>query len=210
MFMLKRMSMLAIAFSCFCSAGASADGPGLGMPVSERDAAAVDFVVMPDGRGLPEGSGDAQQGLVVYQRECRKPPTRPTLLLGSFRELCRHRLARVLPPCLTRGPHMESTHDRQGGPNDRLSGGLGSLASGQPVKTIGSYWPYATTVFDYIRRAMPYQQPGSLSADEVYALTAYLLAENAVIDHDQMLDAETLPTIQMPNRQGFGWAWPVD
>ena len=60
----------------------------------------------------------------------------------------------------------------QGGPNDRLDGGIGSRvgSADQPVKTIGSYWPYATTVFDYVRRAMPYHQPGNLSADEVYAV----------------------------------------
>jgi cytochrome c len=166
----------AAALGALTVAAGAADGPALGVPISEAEAEAIDFVVMPDGRGLPAGSGDAHQGLVVYQRECR---------------IC----------------HGDGG---QGGPNDRLTGGHGSLASSQPVKTIGSYWPYATTVFDYVRRAMPYHQPGMLTADEVYAVTAYLLAENDVIDRDQVLDAETLPGVQMPNREGFSWAWPTD
>jgi S-disulfanyl-L-cysteine oxidoreductase SoxD len=72
-----------------------------------------------------------------------------------------------------------------------------------PVKTIGSFWPYATTVFDYIRRAQPFNQPGSLTDDEVYALTAWLLFRNQIITADQVIDAETLPHVRMPNRNGF-------
>jgi S-disulfanyl-L-cysteine oxidoreductase SoxD len=72
-----------------------------------------------------------------------------------------------------------------------------------PVKTIGSFWPYATTVFDYIRRAQPFNQPGSLTDDEVYALTAWLLFRNQIITADQVIDAETLPHVRMPNRDGF-------
>ena len=95
----------------------------------------------------------------------------------------------------------------RGGPNDPLVGGRGSLAGETPQKTVGSYWPYATTVFDYVRRAMPYNEPGSLSADEVYAVTAYLLEENGIIDAETVLDAETLPAVKMPNRNGFRRAW---
>lgn len=83
------------------------------------------------------------------------------------------------------------------GPMDRLVGGT------LPVKTIGSYWPYATTVFDYMRRAQPFNQPGSLTDDEVYALTAWLLFKNGIIAADQVIDAETLPNVRMPNRDGF-------
>ena len=86
---------------------------------------------------------------------------------------------------------------------DKLIGGRGSLASGKPVKTIESYWPYATTVFDYVKRAMPFNEPGSLSNDEVYAITAYVLAEANVIGKDQKIDATTLPKVVMPNREGF-------
>jgi cytochrome c len=87
--------------------------------------------------------------------------------------------------------------------NDQLVGGRGTLTSTTPIKTIGSYWPYATTVFDYVRRAMPYPTPHSLSDKEVYALTAYLLSLNGVIAKDAVMDAKTLPQVQMPNRGNF-------
>jgi cytochrome c len=87
--------------------------------------------------------------------------------------------------------------------NDRLVGGRGSLGSDDPVQTIGSYWPYATTIFDYVRRAMPYPTPHTLSDDEVYALTAHLLHLNGIIGADDVIDAQSLPAIDMPNRDGF-------
>jgi cytochrome c len=95
-----------------------------------------------------------------------------------------------------------------GTPNDRLVGGHGTLDSLQQVRTIGSFWPYASTVFDYIRRAMPFHAPQSLSATDVYSLTAYLLAENGVIARDATLDAKSLARIEMPNRDGFIVAYP--
>ena len=91
----------------------------------------------------------------------------------------------------------------QGGVGDPLVGGSGSLAGARPKKTVGSYWPYATTLFDYIRRAMPYNAPQSLSADELYAVTAYVLHLNGIVPDDATLDARTLPRIRMPNRDGF-------
>src|SRR5712692_1624535 len=90
-----------------------------------------------------------------------------------------------------------------GQPNDRLVGGQGTLASKTPVRTIGSYWPYATTVFDYVRRAMPYIQPQSLTDSEVYAVTAYLLSLNGIIGEQDVMNAETLPRVKMPNRDNF-------
>ena len=84
-----------------------------------------------------------------------------------------------------------------------LVGGRGTLASSKPLKTVESYWPYATTIFDYVRRAMPFNAPGSLSDDEVYAVTAYILASGHVIAPDAVLDPATLPKVEMPNRQGF-------
>jgi S-disulfanyl-L-cysteine oxidoreductase SoxD len=90
-----------------------------------------------------------------------------------------------------------------GGPNDRLVGGLGTLASATPVRTIGSYWPYATTVFDYLRRAMPFMQPHSLTDDEVYAVTAYLLQLNGIIGAGDEMNARTLPAVRMPNVGNF-------
>ena len=86
---------------------------------------------------------------------------------------------------------------------DRLVGGVGSLATPNPLKTVNSYWPYATTVFDYIRRAMPITNPQSLQNDEVYALTAYILSFDNVVPKDAVMDAGSLPKVQMPNRAGF-------
>jgi S-disulfanyl-L-cysteine oxidoreductase SoxD len=90
-----------------------------------------------------------------------------------------------------------------GKPNDQLVGGRGSLSGQAPVKTVGSFWPYATTLFDYVRRAMPLNAPKSLSDDEVYAVSAYILQLNGIIGEADVMDAQTLPQVQMPNREGF-------
>ncbi len=84
-----------------------------------------------------------------------------------------------------------------------LVGGQGSLAGPKPVATVGSFWPYATTVWDYINRAMPYQAAGTLRPDDVYAVTAYVLAMNGIVREDARLDEKTLPQVRMPNRDGF-------
>jgi mono/diheme cytochrome c family protein len=89
------------------------------------------------------------------------------------------------------------------GIKDRLVGGQGTLASDKPIKTVGSFWPYATTLFDYIRRAMPYQAPGSLNVDDTYAVAAYILSLNGILPTDGKLDKVSLPKIKMPNRDGF-------
>lgn len=162
--------------ACWLAAPALADepaGPMLGEPLSPEAVSEIDYVVLPDGTGLPEGSGTAAEGEAVYAKHC---------------------LA-----C-----HGENGQD---GINDRLAGGHGSIDSAMPVKTLGSYWPYATTVFDYVRRAMPYNDPGSLSDDEIYALTAYLLHINDIVERDERLDAATLPDIDMPNRENFVWSY---
>lgn len=91
----------------------------------------------------------------------------------------------------------------QGGPMDRLAGGRSTLASGTPVRTVGSYWPYATTLFDYVRRAMPFNAPQSLTPDELYAVTAYILFLNDIVPEGTRLDASNLAAIRMPNRHGF-------
>lgn len=93
--------------------------------------------------------------------------------------------------------------DGQGGIGDRLVGGVGSLSSATPIKTVGSYWPYATTLYDYLRRAMPYQAPGSLSNDDYYALVAYLLNLNGIVPDDATLDQRNLVDVKMPNQKGF-------
>jgi len=145
--------------------------PNLGEHVTAAEAAALDLTVLPDGDGLPEGSGNAVGGAVVYRNNCMA--------------------------C-----HGEGGTD---GINDRLAGGHGSLTGEKPIKTVGSFWPYATTIFDYIRRAMPYQTPGQLSNDEVYAVTAYLLYINDAVGQNDEINASTLPGVRMPNRDNFVW-----
>jgi len=121
-------------------------------------------------------------------------------------------LALALPTILAQAQGYPSKYDLKGVPGLtdmpsgaalRLIGGRGTLASTNPVVTIESYWPYATTLFDYIRRAMPFSAPGSLSNNEVYSVTAYILAEGNIIDKKTVFDAETLPEVRMPNRDGF-------
>ena len=89
------------------------------------------------------------------------------------------------------------------GPKPKLIGGQGALASAHPLKTVGSYWPYATTLFDYIYRAMPFVAPQSLTPDQVYAVTAWILFQNGLLEKDAVLDRETLPEVRMLNRDGF-------
>ena len=96
--------------------------------------------------------------------------------------------------------HGETGED----PNySRLVGGQGTLATDKPIQTIGSFWQYATTLWSYIRRAQPFDSPGSLTADQVYAVTAYLLYRNGIIGEQEVMDATTLPRVTMPNRDGF-------
>ena len=127
------------------------------------------LLVLPDGRGLPSGAGNATVGRDLYLTHCAA---------------C-HGL------------------DGNNGPNDKLVGGHGTLASAAPLKTVGSYWPTATTLFDFIRRAMPYQTPGVLTDSEVYALSAYILFLNDIVDETTTLDANSLPQVVMPNADGF-------
>jgi S-disulfanyl-L-cysteine oxidoreductase SoxD len=91
----------------------------------------------------------------------------------------------------------------EGKPADRLVGGFGTLATSEPVRTVGSYWPYASTLFDYIRRAMPFNAPQSLTADQVYSVSAYILYLNNIVAEDTVLDATSLPRVEMPNRNGL-------
>jgi cytochrome c len=129
----------------------------------------MDIEVLPDGRGLPPGTGSAERGRDLYARHCAA--------------------------C-----HGASGNE---GPADILVGGNGSLATARPLKTVGSFWPYATTLWDYINRAMPYDRPGTLSPDEVYAITAYVLHLNGIVGERETLTQETLPRVRMPNREGF-------
>jgi cytochrome c553 len=91
----------------------------------------------------------------------------------------------------------------EGGVGARLVGGQGSLATPKPLKTVGSFWPYATTLWDYVNRAMPFDRPGQLEPSDVYAAVAFVLHLNGIIDEDRVIDAATLPHVRMPNRDGF-------
>ena len=147
---------------------------GFGRPAHANEIAALDIDVHPDGTGLPAGSGDAVKGKTLYAAKCAA--------------------------C-----HGIIGND---GPNDKLVGidEEDALPFGQDptrVKTIGNYWPYATTVFDYIRRAMPYHAPGSLSNEEVYSLTAFLLHANKIIDSTTVINAYSLPKVVMPGKVLF-------
>jgi len=97
----------------------------------------------------------------------------------------------------------------EGKPMDRLVGGVGTLADKKPEKTVGSFWPYATTLFDFVRRAMPLNAPQSLAPDEVYSVSAYVLFLNGIVPEDARLDADALAKIKMPNRMGFVRAYPT-
>ena len=91
----------------------------------------------------------------------------------------------------------------QGGDEAALVGGQGTLRSPKPLKTVGSYWPYATTLYDYIHRAMPFKQPGTLTPNQVYALCAHILHLNGIVAENAVMDAKSLPQVVMPNRNGF-------
>lgn len=95
----------------------------------------------------------------------------------------------------------------QGKTSPALAGGAGTLAGKSPLRTVGSFWPYATTLFDYIRRAMPYDRPLSLTNEQVYQLTAYVLWLNGIVGRNEVIDARSLPEVKMPNRAGFVNAW---
>jgi cytochrome c len=147
---------------------------GIGRPATPAEIAAWDIDVGPDGAGLPPGRGTAADGAPIYAARCA-------------------------------GCHGKTGKE---GPNDVLVGRLPGDAftfarDPRAPKTIGSYWPYATTVFDYIRRAMPPDKPGSLKDDEVYGLTAYLLSLNELIPADAVVDAASLPKVKMPAHDHF-------
>lgn len=148
---------------------------GIGTPAPAALVARWDIDASPSGAGLPPGRGTVQQGAAIFAQRC-------AVCHGAKGEG-----QAIYPRLIGREP-------RQGFPF--------ALDAKLP-KTIGNYWPYATTVFDYVRRAMPFTAPGSLSPDEVYAVTAYLLAANDVVPATAVMDATTLPKVQMPARNRF-------
>ncbi|WP_276346353.1 cytochrome c [Daejeonella sp. JGW-45] len=146
---------------------------GLGRSAGQKYIDSLDIDVRPDGQGLPPGAGTVKQGQAIYLAKC---------LVCHTGKSSRGRASAAESP----GPALIT---------DSLSGAR--------VKTIGNYWPYASTVYDYINRAMPYNAPGSLSPDEVYSLTAYLLYANKIIPADAVMNAKTLPRVKMPAEKMF-------
>jgi len=151
-------------------AGASlAETPHLGKPIDEAAIAAWDISILPDGSGLPKGSGTPARGAVIYAEKC----------VACHGDSGKGGSANALV-------------------SDRKIDGISASQ-----KTIKNFIGDSTTVFDFIRRAMPFQAPRSLSDDDVYALTAYILAENKLIGTNEVMDAQTLPKVKMPNRDNF-------
>ena len=169
MFMPERATFTASLLLAMMTGASLAETPNLGKPIDEAAIAAWDISILPDGTGLPKGSGMPAQGAVIYAEKCAtchgdngKGGTAAALV------------------------------------SDNVIAGISASQ-----KTIKNFWPYSTTIFDFIRRAMPFQMPRSLTDDEVYALTAYILAENKLIGASDVMDAQTLPKVKMPNRDNF-------
>jgi S-disulfanyl-L-cysteine oxidoreductase SoxD len=157
-------------------AAQAAERLGIGHTVSPQDFAAWDVDVRGDGAGLPEGRGSVAQGREIFAQVC-------AACHGEKGE------GKAVPGAV--------------GGFDRLVGGIGTLDKASPTQTVGSYWPYATTLFDYVRRAMPFSAPQSLTNDQVYAVSAYVLYMNNILPEDAVLDAKSLPQVKMPNQDGF-------
>jgi cytochrome c len=147
----------------------------LGRAASAAEVAAVDIDVTPSGAGLPTGSGTAEQGAALYAANCAS---------------CHGVNGEGKPPAY---PQI------MGGPK----GSFDFASDFKIPRTVGNYWPYATTLFDYIRRAMPLAAPGTLTADQTYAVTAYLLNREGIIPDGTSLDARSLAAIQMPAKSHF-------
>ena len=150
---------------------------GLGRAPTSQEIQDWDISIGPEGEELPPGSGTANEGAEIFAQRCV-------------------------------GCHGQDLRGGNGGP--ALVGGQGTLGTLNPEKTIGSYWPFATLIWEYINRAMPpnlYNVPvdprQKLTADQVYALTAFLLYRNGIIQENDIIDSESLPEIEMPNRNGF-------
>ena len=167
--MSMRNWVLGITFGVSVAGAAmAAELPNLGKPIDPKDIAPWDISIMPDGTGLPPGSGTPAQGAPIFAQKCA---------------MCDGENGKggIAAPVTNFAPKAS------------LDGG----------KSIANFWPYATTVFDFIRRAMPYNKPHSLTDQEVYALTAYVLRLNNLIGENDVIDAKTLPNVKMPNRDNF-------
>jgi S-disulfanyl-L-cysteine oxidoreductase SoxD len=166
-----RLISVSVALLLATTASVSlAETPHLGKPLDEAAIANWDISILPDGTGLPKGSGTPAQGAPIFAEKCAA---------------------------------CHGDNGKGGGPAAALVEEHKLEGINASRKTIKNFWPYATTIFDFIRRAMPFTAPRSLSNDEVYALTAYILSENKLIGANDAMNAETLPKVKMPNRDNF-------
>lgn len=157
---------------------ANAQQSRFGEPATQKDIDKSFWSVFPDGEFLPEGEGNVATGRVLFKEQCN---------------IC-HNMPGESDPVKDDIGKLFGVTDKKGRPNVE--------------QTIGSYWPYSSTVFNYIRRAMPLLAPMSLTNSDYYSLTAYLLHENGVIPEDAVVNKDTLPKVEMPNKDGFIMAYP--
>ena len=155
---------------------------GVGRAPTAEEVKAWDLTIPPSGEGLPPGSGTAAAGKAVFAQRCaschgeKGEDPKYRVITGASRPLN----AATLTPK-----------------------GVDWLLGGEPALTIGSFWQYATTLWSYINRSQPFDEPGSLTPEQVYAATAYLLYVNGIIGEQDVMNARTLPQVKMPNRSGF-------
>jgi S-disulfanyl-L-cysteine oxidoreductase SoxD len=147
---------------------------GIGRAATPEEIKKLDIDVRPDGKGLPEGKGTVAEGAKIYAAKCQS-------CHGANGQ----------------GGSADKLVDRESGKNWDFA------TNAKLVKTVGNYWPYATTLFDYTNRAMPFMQPGTLTPDETYSLVAYILAMNKIVPEDAVMDRTTLPKVAMPSKDRF-------
>jgi S-disulfanyl-L-cysteine oxidoreductase SoxD len=174
---------LGVALGCMVAGvavaqqGGQASPHNFGTPATPAEIADWSIAYPPDGTGLPAGSGTYEKGQALFAANC----------------------------AVCHGSDLKGKHDpnlpQGGGP--ALVGGRGTLNTPKPLQTVESYWPYATTLYDYIHRAMPYTAPDSLAPDQVYSLVAFILGKANIIDKSAVMDAKSVPAVKMPNRDGF-------
>jgi len=152
-----------------------------GEPATQEDIDKRFWSVFPDGENLPDGQGTAIEGAEIFEFQCHA--------------------CHISPP----GDAAEFEPED---PADILFGGHGTIGTDGALATVGSYWPYATTVFNYVRKAMPYTAPMSLTNSEYYSITAYLLYKNGIIGENDVINKDTLAKVEMPNKDGFIRAYP--
>jgi S-disulfanyl-L-cysteine oxidoreductase SoxD len=164
--------------ACITALAQAPDYSNIGRTPSPAQIKAEDIAVGVEGKELPPGSGSAKEGAQIFARKCS--PCHGADLKGGY-----------VPG------------QAPGAPKVALVGGKETIGSANPVRTVGSYWPFATTVWDYVNRAMPRFSEGTLKPDEVYAVVAFILYKNDIIKETDVLDAKSLPKVQMPNRNNF-------